>query len=69
MSTEQIVSSPMSDAPKDDEVLDEPGLEVDIVDDTPEEDGGEFLPSPDPQKNMKKSCLMSATMFRSASRS
>lgn len=44
MSTEQIVSSPMSDAPKDDEVLDEPGLEVDIVDDTPEEDRGRIPP-------------------------
>ena len=44
MSTEQIVSSPMSDAPKDDEVLDEPGLEVDIVDDTPDEDRGRVPP-------------------------
>ncbi len=44
MSTEQIVSSPMSDAPKDDEVLDEPGLEVDVVDDTPEEDRGRIPP-------------------------
>jgi len=44
MSTEQIVSSPLSDAPKDDEVLDEPGIEVDVVDDTPEEDRGRLSP-------------------------
>ena len=44
MSTEEIISSPMSDAIQDDEVLDEPGVVVDVVDDTPEEDRGRVSP-------------------------
>jgi len=44
MSTEQIVSSPLSDAEGNDEVLEESGFEIDIVDDTPEEDRGRIPP-------------------------
>lgn len=44
MSTEQIVSSPLSDADSNGEVLDESGLEIDIIDDTPEEDRGRVAP-------------------------
>tara|TARA_R110002012_G_scaffold101247_1_gene240115 strand:- start:1546 stop:2508 length:963 start_codon:yes stop_codon:yes gene_type:complete len=44
MSTEQIVSSPMSEAVSDDEVLDDSVLEVDVIDDTPEEDKGRVPP-------------------------
>lgn len=44
MSTEQIVSSPLSDAEENDEVLEESGFEIDIVDDTPEEDRGRIPP-------------------------
>jgi|TARA_R110000824_G_scaffold104728_4_gene248408 hypothetical protein len=44
MSTEQIVSSPLSDAEENDEVLEDSGFEIDIVDDTPEEDRGRIPP-------------------------
>lgn len=44
MSTEQIVSSPLGDAEGNDEVLEESGFEIDIVDDTPEEDRGRIPP-------------------------
>ncbi len=44
MSTEQIVSSPLGDAEENDEVLEESGFEIDIVDDTPEEDRGRIPP-------------------------
>jgi len=44
MSTEQIVSSPMSEASVDDEGMDESLIEIDIVDDTPEEDRGRIPP-------------------------
>lgn len=47
MSAEQIVSSPMSEAKNDDgahDDLDDFGLEVDVVDDTPEEDRGRIPP-------------------------
>ena len=43
MSTEQIVSSPMSDA-LDDGVLEDTEIEIDIVDDIPEEDRGRVPP-------------------------
>jgi len=44
MSTEQIVSSPLGDAEGNDEVLEDSGFEIDIVDDTPEEDRGRIPP-------------------------
>ena len=44
MSTEQIVSSPLGDAEENDEVLEDSGFEIDIVDDTPEEDRGRIPP-------------------------
>jgi hypothetical protein len=44
MSTEQIVSSPLGDAEGNDEVLEESGFEIDIIDDTPEEDRGRIPP-------------------------
>ena len=44
MSTEQIVSSPMSEASSDDANTDESLIEVDIIDDTPTEDRGRIPP-------------------------
>ena len=44
MSTDQIVSSPMSEANVDNEDTDESLIEIDIVDDTPEEDRGRIPP-------------------------
>ena len=45
MSTEQLVSSPMGDAPvQDEEVQQEEFLEIDVVDDVPESDRGRRPP-------------------------
>jgi|TARA_R110000824_G_scaffold129096_1_gene290292 hypothetical protein len=44
MSTEQITSSPMSEATEDENFQDEPTLEINVVDDVPEEDRGRVAP-------------------------